>query len=293
MPAFLRSLIRPPAGYSLGYIDYSAQEVAVAGALSGDEGMIDAYSSGDPHLSFAIQAGLAPSGASKQTHSRERELGKGCNFGVMYGMSAFGLSVRLGCSVAEAERLLTLHRRAYPQFWAWIENVVEYGFLRGRIHTVHGWQRHVTATTRRNQLLNFPMQATGADMLRLACCLLVDAGIEVLAPVHDAVLIQAPTYAIEDVVMRSRYEMERASRFVLSGLTVRTDSMVVTHPDRYVDGRGTRLWGRVSTSSRSFRRSMELGVRDRYTGGVRHRHGDVCVAVTSVYLLFYSFPSRG
>ena len=248
LPAFLRSLIRPPAGYSLAYVDWSAQEIAIAAALSGDDAMIDAYRSGDPHLGFAVQAGLAPKDATKETHTHEREIAKGCGFGVMYGMGGRALAARLGCSLAEAEELLALHRRTYPRFWRWVEGAVEHGFLYGKLHTVHGWQRNVTPETRNNQLQNFCIQGAGADMLRLACCFAIDVGVEIVAPVHDAILVQAPTREIETAVLKTRETMERASRHVLSELTVRTDSKVVSYPDRGAS-RSSRRPSRASANS--------------------------------------------
>lgn len=245
LPAFLRSLIQPPPGYSVAYVDWSAQEIAIAAALSEDEAMLHAYRSGDPHLAFAVQAGLAPKGASKGSHPREREQAKGCNFGVLYGMGAAHLALRLGIPVVDAARLLELHRRSYPAFWRWVHGAVEYGFLHGRLFTVHGWQRHVTPETRRNQLQNFCVQGAGADMLRLACCLALDAGIPIIAPIHDALLVEAPTPEIERVVEQTREVMERASRLLLSHVTVRTEAKIVNYPDRYVDGRGAALWEKL------------------------------------------------
>jgi hypothetical protein len=70
---WLRGLIKPPLGYAVAYIDYSAQEVGIAAALSGDENMIADYRSGDPYLAFGIGAGLLPVGATKDSHGIERD----------------------------------------------------------------------------------------------------------------------------------------------------------------------------------------------------------------------------
>ena len=91
----LRSLIKPPEGYGVAYIDWSAQEFAIAAALSGDERMIADYLSGDPHLAFAKTAGLAPPGATKASHGAIRDQCKTVNLGVLYGMEAEGIARRL------------------------------------------------------------------------------------------------------------------------------------------------------------------------------------------------------
>jgi hypothetical protein len=89
------------------------------------------------------------------------------------------------------------------------------------------------------------MQANGAEMLRLACCLGTEPGIEVCAPVHDAVLICAPLERLEVDLARMQQAMAEASRIVLDGFELRTDATVVRHPDRYMDERGTVMWDRV------------------------------------------------
>jgi len=90
------------------------------------------------------------------------------------------------------------------------------------------------------------MQANGAEMLRLACCLATERGIEVCAPVHDAVLICAPLDRIEDNIAAMRAAMAEASRAVLGGFELGTDAAAVLYPDRYMDARGQVMWDRVT-----------------------------------------------
>jgi hypothetical protein len=89
------------------------------------------------------------------------------------------------------------------------------------------------------------MQANGAEMLRLACCLGTERGIEVCAPVHDAVLICARLERLDADVAGMQDAMREASRVVLDGFELRTDAEVVRYPDRYTDPRGTVMWDRV------------------------------------------------
>jgi DNA polymerase-1 len=89
------------------------------------------------------------------------------------------------------------------------------------------------------------MQGTGAEMLRLACCLGTETGIEVCAPVHDAVLICAPLDRLDADVATMREAMAEASRIVLGGFELGTDANVVRYPDRYMDDRGAVMWDRV------------------------------------------------
>lgn len=89
------------------------------------------------------------------------------------------------------------------------------------------------------------MQANGAEMLRLACCLATERGIEVCAPVHDAILICAPLDRLEADVARTREAMAEASRIVLGGFEIRTDVKLVRYPERFMDKRGAVMWQRV------------------------------------------------
>ncbi len=90
------------------------------------------------------------------------------------------------------------------------------------------------------------MQANGAEMLRIACILLVEAGIRVCAPVHDALLIEAPLDQLDETVVRAQALMRKASRIVLDGFELGSDAKLIAYPDRYMDERGTRMWDAVT-----------------------------------------------
>jgi hypothetical protein len=242
---WLRSLIRPEAGRAVAYVDWSQQEFGIAAALSGDAAMMAAYSSGDPYLTFAKQAGAVPADATKKSHPREREQFKVCALAVQYGMGEQSLSRALDQPPAMARELLRLHRQTYPVFWRWSEAAVNHAMLRGWLQTVFGWRVHVGPRANPRSLANFPMQANGAEMLRLACCLATEREILVCAPIHDAVLVEGPADGIEYVVAETQTAMSEASRVVLSGFELRSEAKIVRHPERYTDPRGERMWEMV------------------------------------------------
>jgi DNA polymerase-1 len=243
---WIRGLIKPAEGSALAYIDWSAQEVWIAAKLSGDPALLDSVTSGDPYLAFAKRAGLAPADATRETHKALREVCKTCLLGANYGMQARSLAYRAGVSEIEAQEILRRLGAAYPVYTEWAQQVVDAGQLGGRLTTVFGWQLHVGPKARATSLRNFPMQANGAEMLRLACCLATEAGIDVCAPVHDALLIEAPAESIDDTVASAKSLMARASSIVLDGLEVGTDADVIRWPDRYADPRGAVMWSRVT-----------------------------------------------
>jgi DNA polymerase I len=242
---WLRGLIKPPPGHGVAYLDWSQQEFGIAAALSGDFAMQAAYRSGDPYLDFAKRAGAVPPNATKASHGAIRELYKQCVLGVQYGMEATTLALRIGQPVIVARDLLRAHRETFRAFWAWSDAAVDLAMSQGCLHTVFGWNIRIGENSNSRALRNFPMQANGAEMMRLACCLATERGIEVCAPVHDALLICAPLERLEADVAATRAAMAEASRLVLSGFEIGTDAKLLTYPQRYMDGRGQVMWDRV------------------------------------------------
>jgi hypothetical protein len=242
---WLRGLIKPPPGHGIAYVDWSQQEFGIAAALSGDIAMQAAYQSGDPYLAFAKQAGIVPQDATKASHGPARELCKQCVLAVQYGMEAPSLALRIVQPQIVARDLLRAHHETYRHFWNWSDAAVDQAMLLGVISTVFGWPVRVGDRSNPRSLRNFPMQANGAEMLRIACCLATERGIEVCAPIHDAVLICAPLDRLDADIAAMRAAMAEASRLVLAGFELGTDVKVVRWPDRYADLRGSEMWDRV------------------------------------------------
>jgi hypothetical protein len=242
---WLRGLIRPSPDRFVAYVDWSQQEFGIAAALSRDPAMMQAYSTGDPYLAFGKQSGQIPPDGTKKSHGAIRELFKQCVLGVQYGMGEQSLARRIGKPVALARDLLRLHHETYPIFWKWSDAAVDHAMIHGYLHTVFGWTVRIGREANPRSLRNFPMQANGAEMLRLACCLATEAGIEVCAPVHDAILIEGPADRAAKLVAQTQELMRQSSEIVLSGFSLRSDAKVVIAPDRYMDERGQQMWDRV------------------------------------------------
>ncbi|AMV40451.1 DNA polymerase [Planctomyces sp. SH-PL62] len=242
---WLRGLIKPGPGRAVAYLDWSQQEFGIAASLSGDEAMADAYRSGDPYLAFGKQAGRIPKVGTKQTHGADRELFKACVLGVQYGMGPEALARRIGKPTAYGRELLRLHRETYPAYWRWSGGAETHAMLLGRLHTVFGWTLHVGPDANPRSLRNYPCQANGAEMLRLACCLATDRSLPIIAPVHDAILAEGPAGSIEEIAAETQEAMAEASAVVLDGFRLRSDVKIVRSPERYMDDRGREFWGRV------------------------------------------------
>lgn len=243
--AWLRSLIRPELGMAVAYIDWSQQELAIAAALSGDINMKEAYQSGDFYLTFAKMAHAVPPDATKDSHAEVRDQFKTVALGVLYGLSAEGLARKLNVPPVRGRDLLRMHKDAFKTFWRWSDQVQDEAILTGRLHTVFGWTVHAGDKANPRSLRNFPMQANGAEMMRLACCLVTERNIRLCCPVHDALLIESPIDHIDAAVTATQQAMQEASEIVLAGFPLRTGAKLVRHPDRYMDKRGKVMWETV------------------------------------------------
>jgi DNA polymerase-1 len=171
---------------------------------------------------------------------------KQTSLAMLYGMGEQSLAVRLGLPRLTSSALRRAHRRVYGQYWNYSDAVVAEAAYTGHIYTPGGWWLHIDKQVPVRTLRNFPMQATGADILRVACVLLDRHGIEVIGTVHDAILIEADSDDIDRAVSLTLELMCAASRVVLNGFELRVDRKIIRYPDRFTDERGLKMWNTVN-----------------------------------------------
>lgn len=246
--AWVRHLIRPAPRRGLAMIDWQQQEFGIAAALSGDGAMQSAYLSGDPYMALAIAAQAAPAGATTTSHGDVRERFKRCALGLQYGVGPRRLAHQLGTTESVAAEMIAAHKSAFPTFWRWTDAVELRALMDRELRSVFGWRLPVNAESNPRSIRNFLMQANGAEALRLACCLVTEAGILVCAPNHDALLIEAPARELPDAIATTQRLMAEASEIVLDGFTLRTSVKTVTAPDRWRDPRGHAVWSAVAAT---------------------------------------------
>jgi hypothetical protein len=164
--------------------------------------------------------------------------------GGMYGLGAEALAYKHAISVAEARELQAMVPRLYPVFDAWLKRVLNKARMGKPIYAALGWPIEIKGfDDRRGTYLNFPMQANGAEIMRLATIYIIDQGLELCAIVHDAFMILSPVDAIHDDMRVLSDCMRRASRAVLCGFELRLDQKVIFHPERYeADKRSGQQW---------------------------------------------------
>ena len=155
--------------------DYSQVELRLMAHLSGDENLCEAFREGkDIHAATAARIFKKP---IEEVTSEERRRAKTANFGIIYGISAFGLSQRLGIPRSEAKQLIEGYFESYPKVKEYMDNVVATAREKGYVETLFGRRRYLADIDSRNanaralaerNAINAPIQGTAADIMKLA-----------------------------------------------------------------------------------------------------------------------------
>lgn len=191
-PAWMRALVLPPPGYFMAGIDYGQQEFFIAALESGDKNMIAAYLSGDPYLYGAKLAGAVPWSGTKETHKRERDLFKNTYLGILYGMTKYGLAIKLTNDTGrvytedEAQEQIDIFEDTFPDYMIWKQEISEAYIDGGGIILPDGWRMYGDNDNIRS-VQNVPVQGFGACVMRKAVDLAVDKSVTVLFTLHDAI----------------------------------------------------------------------------------------------------------
>ena len=228
--AWIRNFITPPTGSYLCYIDYSSQEPAIQGYLSGDENLIAAYKSGDIYIHTAKLAKAVPEHATKQSHPEERSIWKVLFLATSYGMGKERVAAKLKIKRDEAAALLVKFKKIYRKYYNYIEGLMHNLGRDLWIETCFGFSRHLSKYKRTtdNSWRNFPIQSHGAEILRVAINKLHDNHIKIVATVHDALLIEIPIAEHKQQIDLARKLMTEAAIDVVGG-RIETDFKIIDH----------------------------------------------------------------
>ncbi len=240
---WLRHLIKPKKGQAIAYVDYCQQEIGIAAALSGDENLKKDYKTGDVYLSFGKAAGIIPPEATKKSHKEIRDVFKQCFLAMNYGQGVESFSKKIRKTIPETKFIMDWHKKRYPKYWEWNTKFCDIGLLSGLVKTPFNWY-YQTETAKRRTLMNWPMQSTGSDILRLAIIMCIGNGINVIAPIHDAVLIESSIETIEEDVKKAQYYMKLAALKIIN-FAIETEADIIKYPDRYTDPRGAVMWEKI------------------------------------------------
>jgi DNA polymerase-1 len=206
----IRRAFVPDAGYRMLAADYSQIELRIMAHLSGDERLLAAFSAGeDIHRATAAEIlGLAP----EQVSAEQRRSAKAINFGLIYGMSAFGLARQLGIERGEAQEYVDLYFARYPGVRAFMDRIRAQARADRYVETLFGRRLYLTNINHSNNQLrsaaertaiNAPMQGTAADIIKRAMIRVDDwiqrerPPVRMIMQVHDELVFEVETDAVD------------------------------------------------------------------------------------------------
>ena len=128
---------------------------------------------------------------------------------------------------------------------------------------------------------NFPIQSTGAEILHVACIMAENRGLEVVAPVHDALMIEADARQAEEAAAALDQVMRDASATVLRGYELPSDKQIVEHGKSFFDKRGAEMWETISRLVAKLEKKYGIGRWVKYSALVRRKYWDSDVALVS------------
>ena len=221
----IRQAFIPCAGYKLVAADYSQIELRIMAHLSGDKGLLTAFAEGkDIHKATAAEVfGVALDAVT----SDMRRSAKAINFGLIYGMSAFGLAKQLGIGRAEAQKYMDLYFERYPGVLEYMERTRQQADAQGYVETLFGRRLYLPDIKSRNAglrkaaeraAINAPMQGTAADIIKRAMINvdgwirgIEDESIRMLMQVHDELVFEIREEKLEEYIALIKEKMSGAA----------------------------------------------------------------------------------
>ena len=166
--------------------------------------------------------------------------------GIQYGLGARSLAVRAGVSLFEACEILARLRARFRVFEAFAQRATDHAGIKLEIGTQFGWIMQCPSGINPRTVRNFPIQSSAAEVLHVACVLAERRRIEIIAPVHDAIMVEAPLDQVEHVSAALDRLMRDASAVVLRGYELPTDVQIVRPGQHFFDKRGAEMWETVT-----------------------------------------------
>jgi len=220
----IRQAFITPKGYKMVAADYSQIELRIMAHLSADKGLLDAFNQGDDvHKATAAEVfKVAPEDVSID----QRRSAKAINFGLIYGMSAFGLAKQLGINRVEAKEYIEHYFATYPGVQNYMEEVREKAREQGFVETVYGRRLYLPGIKAANAIMrqaaertaiNAPMQGTAADIIKRAM-LAVDTWLatgefdaKMIMQVHDELVFEVADNQVEEFTEKVIQIMQEAA----------------------------------------------------------------------------------
>ena len=218
-----KAFIARDANHTLLAADYSQIELRIIAALSGEDNMIKAFQNGeDIHKSTASKVFNVP---LEEVTKEQRSNAKTVNFGIIYGVSAFGLSNQTDLSRSESAELIEAYYKTYPKLKAYMSEQVDFARDNGYVQTVLGRRRYLKDINSANAMVrggaernavNAPIQGSAADIIKIAMINIHKRLItenwqsKMLLQVHDELVFDVHNSELEKIQPMIKYEMENA-----------------------------------------------------------------------------------
>lgn len=209
--------------YTLLSADYSQIELRIIAALSEEDHMIEAFLQGqDIHRSTAAKVFAVP---IEEVTKEQRSHAKTVNFGIIYGVSAIGLSQQTSLTRSQSKELIDTYYQTYPKLKGYIEKQIAFAREHGYVETILGRRRYLPDVYSRNQVVrgaaernavNAPIQGSAADIIKIAMVRIAQRlerehlSTRMLLQVHDELLFDVPKPELEVVTPLIREEMQQA-----------------------------------------------------------------------------------
>lgn len=223
----IRQAFVAPEGFTIVAADYSQIELRIMAHLSQDQGLINAFKEGkDIHRATAAEIFALP---LEQVTSEQRRRAKAINFGLIYGMSAFGLARQLGIPRGEAQKYMDLYFQRYPNVQTFMTDIREVAKAQGYVATLFDRRLYLPDINSSNAIrrkaaervaINAPMQGTAADIIKRAMIALDReiAGhpdIQMIMQVHDELVFEVRSEKVQEFSQLIKQTMEQAAQLVV------------------------------------------------------------------------------
>ena len=195
---FYRNLIQAPPGHAVIYLDLAQEEFLIAAVRTQDDAMFRAYMHGDSYIGIGTAWGVIKPDMADEEVAAARKLIKAAVLGIQYQMGAGQLAKYIKCPKWQAEQFILLHKDVFWKFWRWSDDFVNSAQLNCNAVSGVNWDL-IDHSEKEPTLRNFPIQSAGGEIIRQICCMAVEAGIELCAPIHDAVLVCCPLHEVEQI----------------------------------------------------------------------------------------------
>ncbi len=224
----IREAFVAPDGYKLVAADYSQIELRIMAHLSGDEGLLNAFRHGDDvHRATAAEVFKV---AVDEVTSDQRRSAKAINFGLIYGMSAFGLAKQLGIGRNEAGQYIEHYFETYPGVQRYMDEIRLKAAEEGFVETLLGRRLYLPEIKSSNAMrrqaaertaINAPMQGTAADIIKLAMIRVADwlpvayPDVRMIMQVHDELVFEVPEVQVADFIEAVKGQMSAATELAV------------------------------------------------------------------------------